>query len=181
MDTASKEKELKLYDYILYFFIYSFLGWVLETAFSYFVLGHFVNRGFLTGPICPIYGFGMLIIIIPLSKYKNSNIKLFVVSAVVLSIFEYITSYVLDATFGLKWWDYTSDFLNINGRIAAFYTIAWGFITLFAINFIHPIIKKFSNFLKEKMPQLAFNIILRILTITLIIDFVLSVLDYILK
>ena len=87
--------------YILYFFIYSFAGWLLETVYAYVVLGHFDNRGFLIGPICPIYGFGMLILTVGLSKYKDSNIKLFLIASVVLTYFEYVAGFILDVIFNL--------------------------------------------------------------------------------
>ena len=77
----------KLYLYILYFFIFSVCGWILETLFSFIVLGHFTNRGFLYGPLCPIYGWGAIILIVFLSKYKDSDIKLFIYSAVIFSVF----------------------------------------------------------------------------------------------
>jgi len=62
---------------ILYFFLYSFIGWLMETFYSLLVLGHFTNRGFLVGPICPIYGFGAILMILFISQYKKNSIKLF--------------------------------------------------------------------------------------------------------
>lgn len=165
--------------YILYFFLYSFLGWIMETLYSYIALGYFDNRGFLIGPMCPIYGFGMLILTVGLSKYKDHNIKLFIVAALVLSFFEYITSFALDAVFGLKWWDYTNDFLNINGRICLYFTIAWGIIALIVVNFVHPFTEKIVNKLLNKITPAMFDIIIKVFVIVLIIDFLLSSIAYI--
>ena len=165
--------------YILYFFIYSFAGWLLETVYAYVVLGHFDNRGFLIGPICPIYGFGMLILTVGLSKYKDSNIKLFLIASVVLTYFEYVAGFVLDVIFNLKWWDYSNDFLNINGRICLPFAFVWGIIAIIVIRFIHPITQKVINKLTTKISSLTLDIATKVMTIILIIDFVLSSISYI--
>lgn len=165
--------------YILYFFIYSFAGWLLETVYAYVVLGHFDNRGFLIGPICPIYGFGMLILTVGLSKYKDSNIKLFLIASVVLTYFEYVAGFILDVIFNLKWWDYSNDFLNINGRIFLPFAFVWGIIAIIVVRFIHPITQKVINKLTTKISPLTLDIATKVMTIILIIDFVLSSISYI--
>lgn len=165
--------------HILYFFIYSFLGWVLETIYAYIVLGHFENRGFLIGPICPIYGYGMLILTVGLNKYKGHNYKLFFVAAFVLTYFEYVAGFALDAIFGLKWWDYSNDFLNINGRICLFFTLAWGIIALVVVNYIHPFTEKLLNRALEKITPVMVDSIAKVLVMTWIIDLILSSISYI--
>ena len=136
--TGIKERKKlpRIYLYFIYFLIFAFIGWLLETAFSFYSLGHFTKRGFLYGPLCPIYGWGALILIMFFSTYKRHNLKLFIYSAVVFSIFEYIVGYCLDALFSLKLWDYTADVLNLNGRISIFYSFAWGIIAILFINLI---------------------------------------------
>ena len=94
----------------------------METLYAIYNLGHFVKRGFLYGPICPIYGYGALMLIIFFNKYQKHNFKLFICSAVVFSAFEYFVSYILDAMFAMHWWDYTNEFFNLNGRISIFYS-----------------------------------------------------------
>lgn len=165
-------------EYIIYFFYYSFLGWLLETCYSFIVLGYFDNRGFLIGPICPIYGFGMLILSIWLYKYKNNKIKLFAISAIVLTFFEYATSFGLDAIFQLKWWDYTNDSFNINGRVSLYYAFAWGFISLIIIEFIHPITIKTVAKIRKKITPSFESKIMSILCIIFAIDIVLSSMQY---
>lgn len=175
----SKTQEISLTNkYIIYFFIYAFVGWILETLYAFIVLGHFDNRGFLFGPICPIYGFGMLILTIGLSKYKGHNIKLFFVASIILTYFEYIAGFVLDVVFGLTWWDYSNDFLNINGRICLSFAFAWGIIALIVVNFIHPFTEKMVNKILIKIPPIWLDIIIKILAMILIIDFFLSSLSY---
>ena len=81
-----------------------------------------------------------------LTKYKDNSIKLFIYSAIVFSIFEYLVSFILDALFAAHWWDYTNDFFNLNGRISIFYSFAWGIIAILFINHIYPFLKKKSRY-----------------------------------
>ena len=164
--------------HILYFFIYSFIGWLLETIYAYIVLGEFVNRGFLIGPICPIYGFGMLILTVGLEKYKGHNIKLFAIASILLTYFEYLAGFALDAIFGIKWWDYSQDFLNINGRICLAFALVWGFIALFVVNIVHPFTEKIIDKILSKIPSHSIDMLEKILVMILVVDFCLSTLDY---
>lgn len=163
---------------VLYFFIYAFIGWLLETFYAVSTLGHFVKRGFLYGPLCPIYGWGAIILIIILKKYKSNSIKLFFYSSIIFSVFEYIVGFALDALFSAKWWDYTNDFMNLNGRISIFYSFAWGIIAIIFINHIHPFIEKIVNKITKRIPTIAQHIFINIALITCIVDTVLSSIKY---
>lgn len=175
-----KEKKLHKIQYILfYFFIFAFLGWVLETIYGLFLLGHFTKRGFLYGPICPIYGYGAVMMITMLKKYKNNILKLFSYSFVIFSVFEYIVSFLLDAMFAMHWWDYTQDFLNLNGRISIFYSFAWGVIAILFVRYIFPFIEKKIDFILDKVPYIVQNIFVNILPIILLIDTAFSCIRYI--
>lgn len=169
----------KLYLYILYFFIFSVCGWILETLFSFIVLGHFTSRGFLYGPLCPIYGWGAIILIVFLSKYKDSDIKLFIYSAVIFSVFEYFVSYLLEALFKEHWWDYTTDFLNLNGRISIFYSFAWGIIAILFVGHLYPFLKKKLELLLSKINNVYILFLLYSFCIIFIIDTILSCIKYI--
>lgn len=111
---------------VIYFVIYSFLGWICEEIFCVVSTHEFVKRGFLFGPICPIYGYGAIILLFLLKDYKNKPIKLFFLSAIIFSVFEYLTDFFLQALFSTKWWDYTGQFLNLNGRITLSFSLVWG-------------------------------------------------------
>jgi len=163
---------------LLYFFIFAFLGWVIETFFSLYALGHFTKRGFLFGPMCPIYGYGAIILIIFLGKYKHNSMKLFLYSAVIFSVFEYFVSFALEALFGIHWWDYTNEFMNLNGRISIFYAFAWGIMAILFINQIYPFFKKKLNVLLSKIPYIVQITILRLIFILFIADTVLSCMHY---
>lgn len=111
---------------IIYFIIYAFIGWICEEILCIVSTHEFVKRGFLFGPICPIYGYGALILILFFKDYKKKPIKLFFSAAIIFSLFEYITDFFLQALFANRWWDYTGMFLNINGRITLSFSILWG-------------------------------------------------------
>lgn len=175
---SNNSKLPKKYMYILYFFLFSCLGWILETLYSFVVLGHFTNRGFLYGPICPIYGFGALILIIFLGRYKNKALKLFTYSAIVFSIFEYFVSYMLEALFQTYWWDYSNDFFNLNGRISLFYSFTWGIIAIIFCGYIYPFFKKKLNTILSKIPYKLKTSTLNLLVIAWIVDTVFSFINY---
>lgn len=162
----------------LYFITYSFIGWLMETSYSFILLGHFTKRGFLFGPLCPIYGWGAVILISCLKKYKSNPIKLFFYSAIIFSVFEYIAGFALDALFADRWWDYTNDFMNLNGRISIFYSFAWGVIAILFINFIHPFIEKSVKKVLKKISNLLQIIFIQGAIILVTVDTLLSCIKY---
>ena len=178
----SKEKnKIKLSRFqlfILYFFLFAFIGWLMETIYAIFTLGHFVKRGFLYGPICPIYGFGALMLILFLAKYRKNNLKLFIYAAVIFSVFEYIVSYCLDALFAMHWWDYTNEFFNLNGRITLSFSIAWGIIAILFINHIYPFLKKKVNLFLSKFSYSLQITIVRVFSLIFISDTIASFIKY---
>lgn len=170
-ENKSTRKRLpKFYIYFMYFLIFAFLGWLLETFYSLYELGHFTKRGFLYGPICPIYGFGALILILYFTKYRGKSLKLFFYSSIVFSIFEYVVSYFLDALFTQKWWDYTNEFFNLNGRISIFYSFVWGISAIIFINHLYPFFKKKINILISKIPYKIQFYILNIFMLVFLCD-----------
>ncbi len=178
-DYKDTHKLSKIYYLILYFFIFAFLGWVLESLYSVYELGHFTKRGFLYGPICPIYGYGAIMLITFLNKYKNNSFKLFFYSIVTFSAFEYLVSFILDALFAAHWWDYTNDFFNLNGRISIFYSFAWGIIAILFINHIFPFLQKKIDIVLNKIPYSFQITILRLIICIFVVDTFLSCVRYI--
>lgn len=126
------------YTYFLLFIIYSFIGWLLELAFSYIQLKKVVNRGFLIGSYCPIYGAGCLLLIILLSDYADNILVLFALSMIVCSILEYFTSWIMEKIFKLRWWDYTNMKFNINGRICLETMVPFGIVGVLVVKYINP-------------------------------------------
>lgn len=164
--------------YVLYFFIFAFIGWLMETVYAIFTLGHFVKRGFLYGPICPIYGYGALMLILFLAKYRKNNLKLFIYAAIIFSAFEYVVSYGLDALFAMHWWDYTNEFFNLNGRITLSFSVAWGIIAILFINHIYPFLKKKVNLVLSKIPYGLQLTIVRVFSLIFVVDTVSSFIRY---
>ena len=173
-----KGKKDILKNIIIYFFIYSFIGWILETIYAFWVHGHFVNRGFLYGPYCPIYGIGAIILILMLNNSKGKPLQEFIISAIAFTIFEYMASYALEVIFGLRWWDYSEDFLNLQGRVSLAYSVLWGLLGIFLIEGIHPFIKKLINKVKKHINKNLGNTIVIIFVCGIITDLVFSSIKY---
>ena len=131
----------QLYQFLCIFFIYAFLGWCTEVSYAALQTGKFVNRGFLNGPVCPIYGFGVVIILACLTPLKQHFILLFLGSVVLTSLLELVTGFVLEKLFHQRWWDYSDDPFNIGGYICLKFSIAWGLACLFVVDILHPTIQ----------------------------------------
>lgn len=180
MEGVIREKTSKdiIIEYIIYFFIYAFLGWIMEVIYALFIHGHFVNRGFLFGPICPIYGFGAIILIMTTKKLYKRPVLKFIIATVFFTVFEYLVSLILEMLFGLRWWDYTNDFLNIQGRVSLLYSIFWGVIGVIVLEKIHPFIQnKLQNITKGNTNKLEHIICLSLIFI-LFIDVIFSAMGY---
>ena len=131
----------QLYQFLCIFFVYAFLGWCTEVSYAALQTGKFVNRGFLNGPVCPIYGFGVVIILACLTPLKQHFILLFLGSVVLTSLLELVTGFVLEKLFHQRWWDYSDDPFNIGGYICLKFSIAWGLACLFVVDILHPTIE----------------------------------------
>ena len=131
---------MSIYHYFLVFIIYSFIGWAMEVILTLVKTGRFVNRGFLIGPCCPIYGFGSLLITCLLRTYTHDYIVLFVLAMAICMILEYITSYIMEKLFKARWWDYSDQKYNINGRICLETAVPFGLGALVVVYVIHPVV-----------------------------------------
>ena len=128
-----------LYDMLLSFFIYGFLGWCAEVAFAATQEKRFVNRGFLNGPI---YGIGVTVVIIALEPYAGNLAVLYVVSALLVTALEWATGLLLEKIFHHKWWDYSDRPLNIQGYICVPFSLLWGAACVLIVKGIHPALYK---------------------------------------
>ncbi|MFV0550576.1 MAG: putative ABC transporter permease [Anaerorhabdus sp.] len=151
-----------------YFFIYAFLGWCAEVMFHTMITGKWVNRGFLNGPVCPIYGFGMLLILLVLDPLKKNIFLLFVGSVILTSGLEFITGWVLKNLFHLTWWDYSDRPFNIGGYICLEFSIMWGIAGVIIVEIIHPIIQRFI----EALPFTVAIFFVILFSVILILDFI---------
>lgn len=157
--------------YFLLFVFYSFLGWLMEVTQGYVRHKKFVNRGFLIGPYCPIYGYGAISMTLLLKGYANDPIVLFVMAIVICSILEYTTSFVMEKLFKIRWWDYSNRKFNINGRICLETMIPFGILGCLMIYFVNP----FMFAIIDMIPSNLINIIAVILFIIYLVDNAVSI------
>ena len=141
--------------YFLLFISYAFLGWCMEVTCKFIQHKKFINRGFLIGPYCPIYGWGALAITILLKRYMEDPLVLFVMSTLICSIIEYLTSYFMEKKYHARWWDYSNKKFNINGRICLETLIPFGILGVAIMYGTNPILFKLYN----QIPQLVINIL----------------------
>lgn len=156
--------------YFLLFIIYATLGWLIEVIGKLIEKKRFINRGFLIGPYCPIYGFGALAITFLLKKYTDDIVALFVMAILVCGILEYLTSYFMEKIFHARWWDYSTKKFNINGRVCLNTIIPFGLLGCFIMYISNPFLLKILN----ALPDLALYILSIALFIIFIIDNVIS-------
>ena len=154
-----------------YFIIYSFMGWCIETIYATINKKEFVNRGFLHGPFCPVYGFGTLSIIILLKPIEPDYLFLFLGSVLLTSTIEYITGYILETAFNCTWWDYRNEPFNLKGRICLHFSVLWGFVSIVALKIVHPYVIYIVNLL----PMKSFIVIFYIMLLYFFIDFIITV------
>lgn len=154
-------------NYIALFFIYSFLGWSIETIGDTIKKKKFVNRGFLLGPYCPIYGAGVLLITIFLTKYKEDVWITFFMSLLICGTLEYLTSYIMEKIFNARWWDYSQRKFNINGRICLETLIPFGLAGIIIIYILNPFLLKYINMIP--------NVIMHIFTIVFVIAYIIDI------
>lgn len=127
-----------LYRFLWIFFIYAFLGWCTEVSYAALVTGKFVNRGFLNGPWCPVYGFGVVIVLACLTPLSGNLPVLFAGSVLLTSALEWLTGYALEKLFHQRWWDYSDQPFNLSGYICLRFSIAWGLACVFVVKLLHP-------------------------------------------
>lgn len=160
-----------IFNLLTYFIIYSIAGWVLESVYRSFCEKRIINSGFLIGPFCPIYGTGAIIMLMFLEGFQKNILVLFVMSFLVLSIWEYFVGVLLEKIFKTKYWDYSDHKINIKGRVCLFNSICWGILGMLFIECIHPFVEK--NI--ELINSLYLNIIIVIITVLFITDTIISV------
>lgn len=159
------------YTYFLLFIIYSFIGWLLELAFSFFELKKIVNRGFLIGPYCPIYGAGCLLLVLLLSKYTDEPLVLFALSIIVCSVLEYVTSWLMEKIFKLRWWDYSNMKFNINGRICLETMVPFGIIGVIVVKYVNPFFLDILGMLNYHTLSIIAIVIMSLFIIDVFISF----------
>jgi len=158
---------------VLYFTAYSFIGWFIETVYCSIPARKFVYRGFLMGPVCPIYGFGALLVLLILSPFSYQPLLVFFLGLIITSALEYLASVLLEKLFKKFWWDYSTKKFNINGRVCLQTSLTWGALSVVLIYVIHPAISAVF----ASIPALYADIAAIALPVLFSLDLFLSVLD----
>jgi uncharacterized membrane protein len=155
--------------YILLFFIYAFIGWCIEVVAKIIDDRKFVNRGFLIGPILPIYGIGVLLILL-VTKQSDNFVIVFLKAIGVCSILEYFTSWIMEVFFKTRWWDYSRRKFNINGRICINTMLPFGILGLLVVYVLNP----FFTYIIDHSPYVLNVIITGIFVFFILLDFIIT-------
>lgn len=161
---------MSIYYSILYFFVYGFLGWCTEVIFAAFKQHRFVNRGFLNGPICPIYGVGVTLVIACLEAFQSNLLLLYISSVILVTVLEGVTGWAMDKLFHNKWWDYSKLPFNIGGYVCLLFSLIWGVACVFIVYFVHPLIHQVLSLI----PHTAGIALIAILGIALLSDMIVT-------
>jgi len=157
----------------LLFLTYSFIGWVCEVIYCSVPSKKFINRGFLRGPYCPIYGFGAIAVINFLTPFSEKPILVYVLAVIITSLLEYVTGYLLERVYHLKWWDYSNYKFNIHGKVVLHNSLIFGALSLITIYFLNPILLNTIS----KLPLRVLNVISLVLLSIFLIDNIISTLN----
>lgn len=158
-----------------YFLLYSFLGWVCEVVYCSSQEKHFVNRGFLSGPVCPIYGCGAIAVLFFLEPFHTNVWLTFLFGAIAASLIEYITSYLLERIFKLRLWDYSTYAFNLNGRVCLKNSTLFGLLSVALIFIIHPAMQQAIR----SLPEYTLQTVVWLLFTVLMVDFITTISSFV--
>lgn len=162
--------DFSLYDLVWYFLIYAFLGWCMEVVYAAFKTKSFINRGFLNGTVCPLYGAGAVFVIISLDPVKNHPFLIFILSMLITTTIEFLTGLILELLYHKKWWDYSMRKFNIKGYVCLEFSLIWGALCLLVYDILQP----FITYPINHIPHIVGIWLLLALVIAFIIDIVIS-------
>jgi uncharacterized membrane protein len=161
----------KLFEILTYFIIYSFLGWVMESIVRSISEKKLINTGFLRGPFCPIYGIGAIILFLFLDQFENKPVMLFFIAITTLTIWEYLVGVLLEKMFHTKYWDYSNQKFNFQGRICLTNSICWGILGVIFVKYIHPFIQQ----IVDRVDSNLLYYVISIITVVFLVDMIVSI------
>ena len=138
-----------LLQWMLFFYIYCFFGWIIESTYVSVCTGNWVNRGFMRGPVIPLYGTGAVIVLFAVIPFRTSPILVFIVGTVAASILEFVTGFVMERIYKVRYWDYSDKPFNLCGYICLFNSLCWGVLSILLIYLVHSWIEKGVLFLND--------------------------------
>ena len=156
----------QLFEILMYFIIYSVLGWIMESIIRSVIERKIINTGFLKGPVCPIYGIGAIIMLLFLERFQENIIALFFIAIVVLTTWEYLVGVLLEKMFNTKYWDYSHQKFNFQGRICLTNSLFWGVLGVVFVKYIHP----FVQGLISKVDMNLLYYIIAITSLVMVVD-----------
>ncbi len=163
--------DFPLVELFIYFALYSFLGWVMETCYCSIKEHRLVPRGFLYGPVCPIYGGGVVLMLLFFTPLKGNLLLFYAVSVVVMTTWEYLVAWVLETTTHVKYWDYSNYNFNIQGRVCLWVALVWGLLSYVVIFWIQPQVDR----LYDLIPYRVHFTLAAVILVLLIIDCTLTI------
>ena len=140
-----------IYQLAALFLIYSFLGWCTEVSYAALSTGEVVNRGFLNGPVCPIYGVGMIGVLLLLMPISDNVLLLFLGGMALCTIVELVGGWALKQVFSTRWWDYTEEPFNLGGYICLRFSVLWGLAVTFVVKLVHPALLKMVDIIPDTL------------------------------
>lgn len=143
-----------LTQWLLFFFIYCFLGWIWESCYVSIKKHKWINRGFLRGPMLPIYGSGAIIVLLATLPVRDNLFLTFILGMIAATILEYFTGEAMEALFHVRYWDYSHQPFNLNGHICLTSSIAWGFFSILMVRVLHLPIDRFVTAIPEQLAQI---------------------------
>lgn len=151
------------------FFIYGFAGWCVEVIFHAANKGKFINRGFLIGPICPIYGYGLVAVILALTPLQGNVLLVYIGSVVICSVFELIVGWASEKFMHTRLWDYSDNAFNIGGYVCLKFSLLWGVGCICILYIFHPMVMELVRII-QSIPRTHGNVLLGILSAMLLAD-----------
>ena len=161
---------ISLYYIISWFFIYSFLGWAWESAYVSIKNKKFVNRGFINGPLCTIYGAGAVTIYLLLRPFEKNLALLYLGGVITATALEYVTGWIMETVFHTRWWDYSNKKFNLHGYISLASSLLWGAFSILLLKLLQP----FVSWITSLYPQSIGEVILAVVSVLYGIDFGIS-------
>ena len=159
-----------LVQWIAFFYIYCFLGWCFESGYATIKQRKLTNRGFLRGPYIPIYAFGAIFVLIITDNFQGSILSVYFSGLIAATVLEYITGYVMEKLFKVKYWDYSDHKFNLNGYISLSTSIAWGFLSVLLTEVLQVNVYRFVSMLTEHDLKISIAITSTVFSLDLILS-----------
>ena len=160
-----------LHQWLLLFYLYCFIGWIWESCYVSLKKHKWVNRGFLKGPLLPIYGSGAVVVLISTLTVENNLLLVFVIGMISATILEYITGVAMEKLFHVRYWDYSKEPFNINGHICLISSLAWGVFSVLLVTFVNPNIERLVIIIPNGISEVISYIITVFITIDAVQSF----------